>query len=62
MKCIVRGCDSDELVYSGTDAFMLGVPTEKVCYDHANSYAQVSALTQVVHITDNGNLYLGDKL
>ena len=41
--CIVRNCESTELVYSGTDAFMLGgIPTEKVCYEHANIYAQVS--------------------
>jgi hypothetical protein len=46
MKCIVRGCESDELVYSGVDGFMLGVPTEKVCYEHANAYAQVSALVK----------------
>lgn len=34
--CIVDGCTSTELVYSGVDAFLLGVPTEKVCYTHAN--------------------------
>jgi hypothetical protein len=44
MECIIRDCQSTELVYSGTDAFMLGVPTEKVCYAHANIYAQVSNL------------------
>ena len=44
MECIIRDCQSTELVYSGTDAFMLGVPTEKVCYTHANIYAQVSNL------------------
>jgi hypothetical protein len=46
MKCIVKSCESDEVVYSGTDAFMLGIPTEKVCYEHANAYAQVSALVK----------------
>jgi hypothetical protein len=61
MKCIVRGCESDEIVYSGTDAFMLGIPTEKVCYDHANAYAQVEALTEKVRVTNDGTLFLGDK-
>ena len=49
MKCIVNDCDSTSLVYSGTDAFMLGIPTEKVCYAHANIYAQVSALVEKVY-------------
>lgn len=44
MKCIITDCESTQLVYSGTDAFMLGIPTEKVCYAHANIYAQVSNL------------------
>lgn len=39
MNCKV--CDSTEVVYSGTDAFMLGIPTEKVCYLCANTYASV---------------------
>ena len=34
-------CDSTNLVYSGTDAFMLGVPTETVCYACAQVYATV---------------------
>lgn len=33
-------CPSDELVYSGVDAFLLGVPTETYCYDCANHIAQ----------------------
>ena len=41
-ECTVTDCHSTELVYSGIDAFMLGVPTEKVCYTHANQYALVS--------------------
>ena len=49
MTCIVTDCDSTDLVYSGTDAFMLGVPTEKVCKAHANIYAQVSALIERVY-------------
>jgi hypothetical protein len=49
MTCIVTDCESTSLVYSGTDAFMLGVPTEKVCYAHANIYAQVSALIERVY-------------
>lgn len=54
MKCIVRGCEDTQLVYSGTDAFMLGIPTEKVCYPHANAYAQVSALVEEWKAEVNG--------
>ena len=46
---------------SGTDAFMLGIPTEKVCYEHANAYAQVKALDQEVRMLSNGELFLGDR-
>ena len=38
MKC--KLCPSDELVYSGIDAFVLGIPTETYCYDCANHIAQ----------------------
>lgn len=38
MKC--KTCDSTELVYSGVDAFILGVPTETYCYPCANTIAQ----------------------
>jgi hypothetical protein len=31
-----KNCESVELVYSGTDAFILGVPTETYCYPCAN--------------------------
>jgi hypothetical protein len=48
MNCIILDCDSTELVYSGIDAFMLGIPTEKVCYPHANIYAQVDSITEKV--------------
>lgn len=41
--CKNRGCENTELVYSGTDAFMLGgIPTETYCYPCANAYAQIS--------------------
>lgn len=41
--CKVRSCESTELVYSGTDAFMLGgIPTETYCYRCANAYNQIS--------------------
>lgn len=41
-QCKVTDCESTALVYSGVDAFMLGVPTETVCYTHANQYSLVS--------------------
>jgi hypothetical protein len=49
MKCIILNCDSTELVYSGIAALMLGgIPTEKVCYPHANIYAQIDSITEKV--------------
>ena len=44
MKCKV--CDSDKVIYSGIDAFCLGVVTEKVCYSCANIYAKVKEIMQ----------------
>jgi hypothetical protein len=42
-QCKVINCESTELVYSGTDAFMLGgILTETYCYDCANAYNQIS--------------------
>ena len=38
-QCKVEGCNSTELVYSGVDAFCLGVETETICYPHANALA-----------------------
>jgi flagellar biogenesis protein FliO len=39
-QCVVKGCTSTMLVYSGVAAFLLGVETETICYDHANEQAQ----------------------
>jgi len=42
-QCKVINCENTELVYSGTDAFMLGgIPTETYCYNCANAYNQIS--------------------
>jgi hypothetical protein len=38
-ECKMDNCTSTELVYSGVDAFLLGVDTESVCYDCANKGA-----------------------
>jgi hypothetical protein len=46
MKCKVLNCESEELVYSGVAAFMLGIPTESICYDCGNKYAQVSEIVK----------------
>ena len=43
-ECAVKRCTSTELLYSGVDAFMLGVVTETICYDCANTYAAVKDL------------------
>jgi hypothetical protein len=41
--CKTYKCESTELVYSGTDAFMLGgIQTETWCYNCANAYNQIS--------------------
>lgn len=49
-KCKIANCDSTELVYSGVDAFVLGVMTETFCYSCANIYAQVkNAVEELVH-------------
>lgn len=46
--CKVINCESTELVYSGTDAFMLGITTEEYCYKCANAYAQIDrAMTKL---------------
>ena len=39
-------CDSTNLVYSGIDAFILGVPTETVCYACAQVYASILQLQE----------------
>jgi hypothetical protein len=44
MNC--KLCDSKEIVWSGIDAFVLGVPTEKICYLCANTYAAVKQLIE----------------
>jgi len=37
--CINPACDSTKLVYSGVDALLLGIETEKWCYTCANAVA-----------------------
>ena len=44
MNC--RICNNDEVIYSGIDAFALGVVTEKICYSCANIYNQVKNLLE----------------
>ena len=46
MKCKVADCNSEELVYSGIAAFILGIPTESICYECGNKYAQVSKVVE----------------
>ncbi len=46
--CQVINCESTELVYSGTDAFMLGINTETYCYKCANAYAQIDRVMSKV--------------
>ena len=44
MMC--RVCNDNEVIYSGVDAFALGVVTEKVCYNCANVYSQVKNIVE----------------
>ena len=39
-----KSCESVDLVYSGVDAFILGVPTETYCYPCANQLAREGAV------------------
>lgn len=48
-ECAIKNCTSTELVYSGTDAFCLGVVTEQICYNCANTYAQVKQIVSTVN-------------
>jgi hypothetical protein len=41
-KCANPVCESTELVYSGVDAFVLGIPTERWCYTCANAIAMAN--------------------
>ena len=41
-----RVCNDNEVIYSGVDAFVLGVVTEKVCYNCANVYNQVKNIVE----------------
>jgi hypothetical protein len=41
-ECSVQGCTNTDIVYSGTDAFMLGgIPTEKYCRPCAVAYTVI---------------------
>lgn len=41
-QCKVAKCESTELIYSGTDAFMLGgFATETFCYSCGNAYSTI---------------------
>lgn len=48
-ECAIKNCTSTELIYSGTDAFCLGVVTEQICYNCANTYAQVKQIVSTVN-------------
>ena len=52
-KCKVFACDSVDLVYSGIDATMLGIPTESVCYKCAHTF------NFVMGIIENSNAKAG---
>lgn len=54
-QCAIPTCSSTELVYSGTDAFMLGgIPTETYCYACANIYARIDQSIPRFTLTDTG--------
>jgi hypothetical protein len=53
--CKYDNCNSTELVYSGVDAFLLGVPTETYCYTCANHMAQLNKINEA---SDNSPVVL----
>ena len=44
MNCEV--CGNDGVVYSGVDAWVLGIPTERVCYTCAGIYNKVIGIKE----------------
>jgi hypothetical protein len=49
MKCLI--CESDEVIYSGTDAFMYGIGvTEKFCYRCAGAYYEISRYIETIKV------------
>ena len=38
-KCQMEGCESTDLIHSGVDAFMRGLPTATYCYKCGTTYA-----------------------
>lgn len=47
MECRIVGCESTNLIYSGVDALMYGVPTETFCYKCAGIYAVIKLKTEM---------------
>lgn len=50
MKC--RVCNNNDVIYSGVDALVYGVVTEKVCYVCANVYNQVKNIVEKEYINE----------
>ena len=44
MNC--ETCGKNEVIYSGIDAWVLGVPTEKVCYTCAAVYNKIIGINE----------------
>ena len=44
MNC--NACGKNEVIYSGIDAWVMGVPTESVCYSCAAIYNKVVELNE----------------
>lgn len=45
MNC--KTCGANEVIYSGVDAWVMGVPTESVCYSCATIYNKVLELNDI---------------
>jgi hypothetical protein len=57
--CKTYKCESTELVYSGTDAFMLGgIQTETWCYNCANAFNQISRDMEALREQQERSSYL----
>lgn len=48
-ECVVISCNNTNIVYSGSDAAILGgIPTELYCYTCAAAYMQISNHIEVL--------------
>ena len=47
--CQVPDCGSEQVIYSGIDAFMYGIQPETICYKCAYTHGHVQAIKEKQH-------------